>query len=70
MKPSTDGASATATQEDAAGTQVEAPVNGNGRTLVWNHFEKVKVEEDVTKAICNYCQKSYHFDSKYVFGFG
>ena len=43
------------------------PVNktGKGRknSVVLGHFEKIKVEE-VTKAICNYCQKSYHADSK------
>ena len=40
-----------------AGTQARARVNGNGgkNSLVWNHFEKGKVENDVTKAICNYC---------------
>ena len=49
-----------------AGTQARARVNGNGgkNSLVWNHFEKGKVENDVTKAICNYCQKFYHIDSK------
>ena len=38
--------------------------NSRKNPLVWNHFEKVKVEEGVTKAICNYCQKSYHADNK------
>ena len=27
-------------------------------------MKKIKVEEGVFKAICNYCQKSYHVDSK------
>ena len=31
--------------------------NGRKKSLVWNHFEKVKVDEGVTKAICNYCKK-------------
>ena len=39
------------------GTKAKARVNGNGgkNSLVWNHFEKAKVEKDVTKAICTYC---------------
>ena len=31
--------------------------NGRKKSLVWNHFEKVKVDEGVTKAIFNYCKK-------------
>ena len=60
-------ADAIATQAKAsAGTQAKVLVNVNGgkNFLVWNHFENGKVEKDVTKAICNYCQKSYHIDSK------
>nr|XP_023901326.1 zinc finger BED domain-containing protein RICESLEEPER 1-like [Quercus suber] len=72
-------ATATATQEVAAATQVEAtdgelpPIppsvvskTGNGRkkSLAWNHFEKVKVDEGVTMAVCNYCKKSYQANSK------
>ncbi|KAL0002324.1 hypothetical protein SO802_016105 [Lithocarpus litseifolius] len=38
--------------------------NGRKKSLVWNHFEKVKVDEGVTMAVCNYCKKSYHADSK------
>ena len=38
--------------------------NGRKKSLVWNHFEKVKIEEGVTKAICNYCKKSYHANNK------
>lgn len=77
MEPSTDVPStqpsvatqadgATATQETALGIHAKAPINGNGRkkSFVWNHFEKLKTEEDVTKAICNYFKKSYHIDSK------
>ena len=48
-----------------------APVSGgcSGRkkSVVWGHFEKVKIGEgdtSKTKAICNYCQKSYNADSK------
>uniref|UniRef100_A0A7N2MYP7 BED-type domain-containing protein n=1 Tax=Quercus lobata TaxID=97700 RepID=A0A7N2MYP7_QUELO len=48
-----------------------APVSGgcSGRknSVVWDHFEKVKIGEgdtSKTKAICNYCQKSYNADSK------
>ena len=39
---------------------------GNGRknSLAWNHFEKVKVDKGITMAICIYCKKSYHADSK------
>ena len=35
---------------------------GNGRknSLAWNQFEKVKVDEGVTMAVCNYCKKSDH----------
>ncbi|XP_075671983.1 zinc finger BED domain-containing protein RICESLEEPER 2-like [Castanea sativa] len=70
---------ATTTQEVATATQAEAtngelpPVppsvvskTGNGRkkSLAWNHFEKVKVDEDVTMAVCNCCKKSYRVDSK------
>ena len=38
--------------------------NGRKKSIVWNHFEKLKIEEDVTKAVCNYFKKSYHIDSK------
>ena len=48
-----------------------APVSGgcSGRkkSVVWGNFEKVKIGEgntSKTKAICNYCQKSYNADSK------
>ena len=48
-----------------------APVSGgcSGRkkSVVWGHFEKVKIGEgdtSKTKAICNYSQKSYNADSK------
>ena len=50
-----------------------APVSGTsiGRKKIFfllGHFEKIKVEEAITKAIRNYCQKkkkkSYHADSK------
>ena len=29
--------------------------NGGKKSVFWNHFEKIKVEKGVTKAICNYC---------------
>lgn len=60
----TDGA--TTTQETATGTHTEAPINGNGRKkpFIWNHFEKLKIEEDVTKPICSYFKKSYDINSK------
>ena len=38
--------------------------NGRKKFVVCNHFEKIKVENGVTKAMCNYCKKSYHVDSK------
>ena len=38
--------------------------NGRKKSVVWNHFEKIMVEKGVTKAMCNYCQKSYHAKSK------
>ena len=34
--------------------------NGRKKSLAWNQFEKVKVDEGVTMAVCNYCKKSYH----------
>ena len=38
--------------------------NSRKKSLVWNHFEKVKVDEGVTMAVCNYCKKSYHANNK------
>ena len=38
--------------------------SGRKKSLAWNHFEIVKVDEDVTMAVCNYCKKSYLADSK------
>ena len=41
--------------------------SGKKKSVVWGHFEKVKIGEgdtSKTKAICNYCQKSYNADSK------
>ena len=38
--------------------------SGRKKSLAWNHFEKVKVDEGVTMAVCNYCKKSYLADSK------
>ena len=38
--------------------------NGRKKFVVWNHFEKIKIENGVTKAMYNYCQKSYYVDSK------
>ena len=37
--------------------------NGRKKSVVWGPFEKIKVEE-VTKAICNCCQKSYCANNK------
>ena len=31
--------------------------NGRKKSLAWNHFEKVKVDEGVTMAVCNYCKE-------------
>ena len=30
--------------------------SGRKKSLAWNHFEKVKVDEGVTMAVCNYCK--------------
>ena len=38
--------------------------SGRKKSLAWNHFEIVKVDEGVTIAGCNYCKKSYLADSK------
>ena len=38
--------------------------SGRKKSLAWNHFEIVKVDEGVTMAVCNYCKKSYLADSK------
>ena len=41
--------------------------SGKKKSVVWGHFEKVKIGEgdtSKTKTICNYCQKSYNADSK------
>ena len=38
--------------------------SGRKKSLAWNHFEKVNVDEGVTMAVCNYCKKSYLVDSK------
>ena len=41
--------------------------SGRKKSVVWSHFEKIKIGEgdtSKTKAICNYCQKSYNADSK------
>ena len=48
-------------------TPVSGGCSGRNRSVVWGHFEKVKIGEgdtSKTKAICNYCQKSYNADSK------
>ena len=64
-----------ATQAEAAATSELPPVppcqvsmialvsggcSGRKKSVVWGHFEKVKIGEgdtSKTKAICNYCQK-------------
>ncbi|KAK9992392.1 hypothetical protein SO802_027377 [Lithocarpus litseifolius] len=41
--------------------------SGRTKSVVWGHFEKIKIGEgdtSKTKAICNYCQKSYNANSK------
>ena len=46
---------------------VSGACSGRKKSIVWGHFEKVKIGEgdtSRTKAICNYCQKSYNADSK------
>nr|XP_023884409.1 zinc finger BED domain-containing protein RICESLEEPER 3-like [Quercus suber] len=46
---------------------VSGTCSGRKKSIVWGHFEKVKIGEgdtSKTKAICNYCQKSYNVDSK------
>ena len=46
---------------------VSGACSGRKKSVVWGHFEKVKIGEgdtSRTKAICNYCQKSYNADSK------
>ncbi|XP_050259181.1 zinc finger BED domain-containing protein RICESLEEPER 3-like [Quercus robur] len=46
---------------------VSGSCSGRKKSVVWGHFEKVKIGEgdtSKTKAICNYCQKSYNVDSK------
>ena len=48
-------------------TLVSGTFSGRKKSVVWVHFEKVKIGEgdtSKTKAICNYCQKSYNADSK------
>ena len=40
---------------------------GRKKSIVWDHFEKIKIgkgDTSKTKAICNYCQKLYNADSK------
>ena len=42
---------------------VSGACSGRKKSIVWGHFEKVKIGEgdtSRTKAICNYCQKSYN----------
>ena len=39
---------------------VSGACSGRKKSIVWGHFEKVKIGEgdtSRTKAICNYCQK-------------
>ena len=46
---------------------VSGTCNGRKKSIVWGHFEKIKIGEgdtSKTKAICNYCQKSYNSYSK------
>ena len=46
---------------------VSGACSGRKKSVVWGHFEKVKIGEgdtSKTKAICNYCQKFYNADSK------
>ena len=46
---------------------VSGTCSGRKKSVIWGHFEKTKIEEgdtSKTKAICNYCQKSYNADSK------
>ena len=46
---------------------VSGTCSGRKKSVVWGHFEKVKIGEGDTskiKTICNYCQKSYSADSK------
>ena len=46
---------------------VSGTCNGRKKSVVWGHFEKITIGEgntSKTKAICNYCQKSYNADSK------
>ena len=39
---------------------------GAGRkpSRAWDHFDKIKAEDGVTRAVCKYCQKEYLADSK------
>ncbi|XP_075640576.1 zinc finger BED domain-containing protein RICESLEEPER 2-like [Castanea sativa] len=61
---SSTNAPSDSTQADIPPSVVSKTGNGRKKSLAWNHFEKVKVDEGVTMAVCNYCKKSYHVDSK------
>ena len=48
---------------------VSGGCSGRKKSVVWGHFEKVKIGEgdtSKTKAICNYCQKSYNLIVRFV----
>ena len=34
------------------------------KSIVWDHFEKIKISEDQFKVVCHYCQNTYHANSK------
>ena len=38
--------------------------NDRKKYIAWDHFEKVDIDEDYFKAVCNYCQKTYLANSK------
>ena len=44
---------------------VSGTCSGRKKSVVWGHFEKVKIgESDTSRTKANYCQKSYNADSK------
>ena len=79
---STQVKTSTATKVEAAATTKLPPVppckvsmtihvsgtcSRRKKSIVWSHFEKIKIGEgdtSKTKTICNYCQKLYNADSK------
>ena len=38
--------------------------NNRKKSIAWDHFEKIKISESQFKAVCHYCQKTYHANSK------